>query len=187
MRSHPMKHALVALPAVLALALPALAQAPPAAPPAVAPATAPTPAAGTVEAERPPLDAEVETGGYSYNSQGRRDPFVSLQRPVSADRGPKTRKPGMEGFLIQEVALKGVVKTEGGGTGVAVSPGYIAILLGTDGKSYPVRIGQRLFDGVITAIDATSVTFRQEVTDPLSPVKTRDLKKSLYASEEARQ
>jgi hypothetical protein len=36
-------------------------------------------------------------------------------------------------------------------------------------------------------VDATSVSFRQEVTDPLSPVKTRDLKKSLYATEEARQ
>ena len=47
--------------------------------------------------------------------------------------------------------------------------------------------GQRLYDGQITAVDATSVTFRQEVTDPLSPVKTREVRKSLYASEEARQ
>jgi Tfp pilus assembly protein PilP len=135
------------------------------------------------------LDQEMEPapGGYTYNPQGRRDPFVSLQKPVAADRGPKTRKPGMEGFLIQEIALRGVVKTAGGGTGVASSPGYIAIFQGTDGKSYFVTVGQRLFDGVITAIDATSVSFRQEVTDPLSPVKTRDVKMSLYPSEEARQ
>ena len=52
-------------------------------------------------------------GGYAYNSGGRRDPFVSLQRPVAADRGPKTRKPGMEGFLIQEIALKGIVQDDG--------------------------------------------------------------------------
>jgi hypothetical protein len=135
---------------------------------------------------RPPLDVELETGGYSYNSGGRRDPFVSLQRPVAADRGPKTRKPGMEGFLIQEVALKGIVRTTGSGMGVAGRPGYIAMFLGADGKSYFVSTGQRLYDGVITAMDATSVTFRQEVTDPLSPVKTRDVRKSLYASEEAR-
>ncbi len=74
-------------------------------------AEAATPGAG--EAARPPLDVELETGGYSYNSQGRRDPFVSLQRPVAADRGPKTRKPGMEGFLIQEIALKGDRPDEG--------------------------------------------------------------------------
>jgi len=156
------------------------------------PGPSPSPAAGeppkAEEIPRTPLDTEVEpAGGYSYNAQGRRDPFVSLQRPVAADRGPKTRKPGMEGFLIQEVALKGIVRTTGGGTGVASKPGYIAIFLGTDGKSYFVTTGQRLFDGVITAVDATSVSFRQEVTDPLSPVKTRDIKKSLYATEEARQ
>ena len=81
----------------------------------------------------------------------------------------------MEGFLIQEVALKGIVKTRRRRTGIASRRGYIAIFLGTDGKSYFVTTGQRLFDGVITAVDATSVSFRQEVTDPLSPVKTRDI------------
>lgn len=159
---------------------------------AQAPSPAPSPAAGqppkAEDVTRPPLETEMEPpGGFSYNPQGRRDPFVSLQRPIAADRGPKTRKPGMEGFLIQEIALKGIVKTTGGGTGIASRPGHIAIFLGTDGKSYFVTTGQRLFDGVITAVDATSVSFRQEVTDPLSPVKTRDLKKSLYATEEARQ
>jgi Tfp pilus assembly protein PilP len=165
------------------LAVPTLAQAP-AAP---VPATAAEATPGEADAARPPLDVELETGGYAYNPQGRRDPFVSLQRPVAADRGPKTRKPGMEGFLIQEIALKGIVKTKGGGIGEASRAGFIAMFLGADGKSYFVTTGQRLYDGVITAVDATSVTFRQEVTDPLSPVKTREVRKSLYASEEARQ
>ena len=130
---------------------------------------------------------ELESGGFAYNSMGRRDPFVSLQQPVSPDRGPKTRKPGMEGFLIQEIALKGIVRTKGGGVGLAQKPGYIAMFLGADGKSYFVGAGQRLYDGEIVAVDATSVTFRQEVTDPLSPVKTREVRKSLNALEEARQ
>ncbi len=169
----------------LALAGPAAAQEPAAAPEAAGAEAAPDPGADTAELSRPPLDA-METGGFSYQFDGRRDPFVSLQRPVAADRGPKTRKPGMEGFLIQEVALKGVVRTAGGGTGVALEPGFIATFLGADGKSYFVRLGQRLYDGVITAVDATSVTFRQDVTDPLSPVKSREIRKSLYASEEAR-
>jgi Tfp pilus assembly protein PilP len=197
MRTTAMK-LFVVLALVLWAAVPGRAQQPaagtkPAAPAekpasgAAAQGTATGTAAQGTEVNRPPLDVELETGGYSYNSQGRRDPFVSLQSPVTADRGPKTRKPGMEGFLIQEVALKGIVKTTGGGTGVAQKPGYIAIFLGADGKSYFVTTGQRLYDGVIVAIDPTSVTFRQEVTDPLSPVKTREVRKSLYASEEARQ
>jgi Tfp pilus assembly protein PilP len=182
----------LALAAALALAGAAFAQTPapgPAGqtPPASTAEAAPPGAEAGADTTRPPLDVEIETGGYAYNAQGRRDPFVSLQRPVAADRGPKTRKPGMEGFLIQEIALKGIVKTAGGGTGVAQRTGFVAMFLGADGKSYFVTTGQRLFDGVITAVDATSVTFRQEVTDPLSPVKTREVRKSLYASEEARQ
>ena len=87
------------------------------------------------------VDQELEPDptGYSYNPQGRRDPFVSLLKPCPADQGARTRRPGMEGFLIQEVALKGIVRTP---------KGYIAMLLGTDGKSYFVKVGQRLFDGV---------------------------------------
>ena len=188
MRGPAMK---LALAAALAFAGVALAQTTAPAPagqtPPPAEAAAPAGPEAAVDAPRPALDVEFETGGYAYNAQGRRDPFVSLQRPIAADRGPKTRKPGMEGFLIQEIALKGIVKTTGGGTGVAQRTGFIAMFLGADGKSYFVTTGQRLFDGVITAVDATSVTFRQEVTDPLSPVKTREVRKSLYASEEARQ
>jgi Tfp pilus assembly protein PilP len=166
---------------------PAAPAAPTATPAAPVEATGTAASAAPAEPERPPLDAELETGGYTYNPQGRRDPFVSLQRPVSADRGPKTRKPGMEGFLIQEVALKGVVRTKGGGLGSAKQSGFIAVILGADGKSYFVTTGQRLYDGQIVGVDASSVTFRQEVTDPLSPVKTREVRKSLNASEEARQ
>jgi len=165
-------------PATLALAslfLGAVAAAPAR---AQAPAAPPSPAASPGADSLKSIGTEGSPEGYNYNPMGRRDPFVSLLKPVSPDQGPKTRRPGMEGFLIQEVALKGIVKTP---------KGFTAMLLGTDGKSYFVGVGQRLFDGLVTAIDATTVTFRQEVTDPLSTVKSRDVKKTLYPSEEARQ
>jgi type IV pilus assembly protein PilP len=160
---------------LVALTVPAWAQ--------QAPPAAPSPGAGEpakTDTIKSIIEQELQPdpGGYSYNPQGRRDPFVSLLKPVSADQGARTRRPGMEGFLIQEVALKGIVRTP---------KGYTAMLLGTDGKSYFVNVGQRLFDGVITSIDATTVTFRQEVSDPLSTVKSRDVRKTLYPSEEARQ
>lgn len=164
--------------AAAALSGPVLAQAPQPAAPATAPADAsPAPASDTIKSI---IDQELQPdpSGYSYSPQGRRDPFVSLLKPVSADQGARTRRPGMEGFLIQEVALKGIVRTP---------KGFTAMLLGTDGKSYFVNVGQRLFDGVIVSIDATTVTLRQEVSDPLSTVKSRDVKKTLYPTEEARQ
>lgn len=146
---------------------------------APAPDASPSPSSVSPDVVKNRIDQEIAPapGSYSYTAQGRRDPFVSLLKPVS-ESGPGKRRPGMEGFLIQEVALKGIVKD---------SKGFTAMLLGTDGKSYFVKVGQRLFDGVITAIDASTVTFRQEVTDPLSSVRSRDVKKTLYPSEEGRQ
>jgi Tfp pilus assembly protein PilP len=138
------------------------------------------PAATSADTIKSIIEQELEPapGGYTYRPQGRRDPFVSLRRPVSADEGPKTRPAGLEGLLIQEIALKGIVKQQ---------IGFVALLEGTDRKSYFVKLGQRLFDGSVVAIDASTVTFRQEVTDPLATQKVRDVKKSLYPIEEARQ
>lgn len=162
--------ATLAVIGLLVAATMAAAQAP-------APEPSPTPVSPDVVKNRIDQEIAPAPGTYSYTAQGRRDPFVSLLKPVS-ESGPGKRRPGMEGFLIQEVALKGIVKD---------SKGFTAMLLGTDGKSYFVKVGQRLFDGVITAIDASTVTFRQEVTDPLSSVRSRDVKKTLYPSEEGRQ
>jgi Tfp pilus assembly protein PilP len=144
---------------------------------APAPAASPSPISPDVVTNRIDQEVTPAPGSYAYTAQGRRDPFVSLLKPVS-ESGPGKRRPGMEGFLIQEVALRGIVKD---------AKGFTAMLVGTDGKSYFCKVGQRLFDGVITAIDASTVTFRQEVTDPLSSVRSRDVKKTLYPSEEGRQ
>ncbi len=139
----------------------------------------PDPNAGPDSSMRAILERETEPqpGQYSYNPGNRRDPFVSLVKPVEGAAHP-TRKEGMEGFLINEVALKGIVKTR---------EGYVALIVGPDQrKAYFPKVGQRFFDGVITAMDQTTVTFRQEDTNPLSPVRVREVKKSLYP-EEARQ
>jgi Tfp pilus assembly protein PilP len=164
-----MKATLAVITLMLAATM-AAAQAP-------APAASPSPISPDVVTNRIDQEVTPAPGSYAYTAQGRRDPFVSLLKPVS-ESGPGKRRPGMEGFLIQEVALRGIVKD---------AKGFTSMLVGTDGKSYFCKVGQRLFDGVITAIDASTVTFRQEVTDPLSSVRSRDVKKTLYPSEEGRQ
>jgi Tfp pilus assembly protein PilP len=163
------KNLLLALLAVALAAATVRAQAPPEEPEE----TAATPA----QDENLKQLLEKELGPDQYDSGGRRDPFISLQKPVTST-GPQQRPRGVEGFLIQELALKGIVRTQ---------DGFVAMLLGPDNKSYFLRVGQRLYDGAITNIDMTSVTFHQDVTDPLATVRTREVKKSLYPSEEARQ
>ena len=103
-----MMHAtrLLAVAVAVAAASPVLAQAPPPAPAtAPAPDASPAPASDTIKSI---IDQELQPdpSGYSYSPQGRRDPFVSLLKPVSADQGARTRRPGMEGFLI----VKGEVR-----------------------------------------------------------------------------
>ena len=118
-------------------------------------------------------------GGYRYNAGGRRDPFMSLVRRGGAAREDEAkRKQGVEGLLISELSLQGIVKSV---------EGYIAFFAAPNGKSIWVKNNQRFYDGQLVAIDATTATFRQEVSDPLNPVKTRDVKKYLNPSEEATQ
>ena len=173
------------LPALLATAPMALAQqptTPPAAAPpaAAAPATAtPTPSAATTGGDliQSILEQELEAprNGYTYNPAGRRDPFISLAKPVTGEASERVRQPGIAGFLLQETSLKGLVRN---------NDGWIAVLEGPDRKGYFVRVGQRLHDGVITQIDAAGLTFRQEITDPLSPAKSRDVRRLLNSAQE---
>jgi len=168
---------------LLAFAVSTLAQQPP--PPAAAtppPAASPSPeaarAAGGGEIIQSILEQELDAprNGYIYNPAGRRDPFISLAKPLATDdQANRPHRPGIEGFLLQETSLKGVVKN---------NDGWIAVLEGPDKKGYFVRVGQRMYDGVVTQIDAAGLTFRQEITDPLSPAKSRDVRRLMNSAQE---
>jgi Tfp pilus assembly protein PilP len=158
---------------------PAKAKAP-AAVAATTPAPVAPPSAGAAGGEmiQSILEQELDPprNGFIYNAVGRRDPFISLAKPVATDdAASRPRRPGIEGFLLQETSLKGVVKN---------LDGWIAVLEGPDKKGYFVRAGQRMHDGVITAVDAAGLTFRQEITDPLSPAKSRDVRRLLNSAQE---
>jgi Tfp pilus assembly protein PilP len=158
-----------------AAAKPPAAAATPAATPAASPAG--TPAAGG-EIIESILEQELEPprNGFVYNPAGRRDPFISLAKPVASDdANSRPKPPGLAGFMLQETALKGIVKN---------NDGWIAVLEGPDKKGYFVRVGQRLYDGVITGIDAAGLSFRQEITDPLSPAKSREVRRFLNSAQE---
>jgi len=131
----------------------------------------------SLDVDQVPDTIELTDGsGFSYNSAGRRDPFVSLAQGFEV-LSPDVRPPGLRGMLIQEVTLRGIVKTE---------VGYIAMIQGTDNKSYFAKLGERLYDGTISKISDTNVIFRQEINDPLRVEKFQNVEKSLYPVEETR-
>lgn len=161
---------LVASCAVLAGLLPAVphveAQAPvPAQPPVTAP-SAVTPDAPP----SPPSD-------YIYAAEGRRDPFVSLMsRGVPREAGGKGRRvEGVAGLFIEEVLLRGVLNSR---------DGAVAIIAGANGKTYIVRVGDVLADGVVASIAPDAIELTQIIRDPLSAEKQRQVRKPLREEQE---
>ena len=114
---------------------------------------------------------------FSYEAAGRRDPFVSLVGRGATPDASSDRPAGLPGMLINEISVKGIMKERAG---------FIALVQGTDKKTYAVRQGQRLLDGSVKSITADAVIFAQDVNDPLSVVKQREVRKALRAGEENR-
>jgi Tfp pilus assembly protein PilP len=161
----------------VATAAPALAQAPAAKgqPPAPAAKTAP-PAAVT----KPDLPAPPPN--FEYSPQGRRDPFVSLvNRGIEpgALGGSATGKrvEGVPGLLTAELTVRGLLQTRGA---------WIAMVSGPDGKIFTIRVGDKLADGVVRTVTAQYVVILQEVNDPLSLEKQREVRKFLRGGEEVK-
>jgi len=141
-----------------------------------APATAPARAPANAPAA---ASSPLEPQGYTYDPQGRRDPFVSLLRRGSDVSRPSggSRANGLAGLETSEVTLKGTIASQGT---------YVGILQGSDSKTYIVRAGDKLLDGTIRAINPESMVIAQQVSDPLSLEKQREVRKVLRQTEEAK-
>ena len=120
-----------------------------------------------------------EPVGFTYNSEGRRDPFVSLLRRGAPTRAGGTgvggaRPAGLAGLEVGEVTLRGTVRSR---------EGFVAILEGVDQKTYIVRAGDKLFDGTVRTISQNEMVIVQQVNDPLSLEKQREVRKVLRQAE----
>lgn len=149
--------------------------------PAPAPAAAPAakPAEGAKAANEAPSPA-LQPSGFAYNPEGRRDPFVNLLRrgsgvDMTANAGPRPN--GLKGLAAGEVTLKGTMASKGA---------YVAILQGSDSRTYVVRAGEKLYDGQVRSITADSMVILQQVNDPLSKETQREVRKVLRQTEEAK-
>ena len=160
--------ALCSLAVLLAVPVPALSQTP--AGPAPAPVEKPSTAPLSQQELRPPQ-------GYTYKAEGRRDPFVTLlKRGSEATTSTAAgRAAGLAGLNTGEVTLRGILASQGE---------YVAMLLGSDSRTYIVRPGDKLADGMIRAITADAMVVLQQVHDPLSPqLKQREVQKRLRQTE----
>ncbi len=114
-------------------------------------------------------EPENAEDAYRYDPQGRRDPFRSLIGPTPK-LDDSNRPEGLPGFLIDELKLQGIFKTRQGFTAMVNAP---------DNKGYSVRVGDKVLDGEVIRVTATSVVFRQEVNDPTRIERYREVVKDL--------
>ena len=130
-----------------------------------APQTPPAPAAPT-----PPAN-------FAYGAEGRRDPFVALIGKTGQQRGVQkidARAEGVPGIGTEELSVRGIIQSQGA---------WVAMISGPSGKVYTVRPGDRLADGTIRTITAEAVIIQQQVNDPLSLEKQREVRKFLRGGE----
>jgi Tfp pilus assembly protein PilP len=136
-----------------------------------APQQQPAPAAPAPTAAPEPATA-VDT--YTYQPDGRRDPFVSVLRGGSEPRQASRRGEGLSGMLTADISVSGVMQSSGS---------FVALIQGPDKKTYLVHPGDKLMDGTIKTVAADGLTVVQDVNDPLSLAKTREVRKLLRSLE----
>ena len=114
---------------------------------------------------------------FSYSPEGRRDPFRSLYENLDQVKGPRPK--GVEGMLVTELNLTGIVRDSNGGD--------VALVIGSDNKGYFLRVGDEVYDGTVTTVDPRQgqITFRQQVDDPRLIKPYRDVVKRLVPAEES--
>jgi Tfp pilus assembly protein PilP len=154
--------------ATLGVAAHVAAQAPPAA--AAAPATPPA---------SPRVDLPTPPANFEYRPEGRRDPFMNLSRSgtVAAVDAGAARPSGAAGLAVDELMVRGIVQSQGA---------YVAMVSGPSGQTFTIRAGSKLFDGTVRAITPEAVMILQQVSDPLSLQKQREVRIALRVQEEGK-
>jgi Tfp pilus assembly protein PilP len=148
----------VALAVVVAVAEPLYAQ-------ALAPAAA-------VNVPQTPSEA------YTYKPDGRRDPFVSLVGTGAEPRATGKRGDGLGAFGVGEIAVRGVLQSRSA---------LVAMVQGPDNKTYLIHTGDKLADGVVKRVTPEGIVVVQQVSDPRSTEKQREVRKLLRSLEDVKE
>jgi len=123
-----------------------------------------------VEDQKKPAEPKADAP-KQINLLGRRDPFVSpvVNRSMLGS-GCST---GKRCLAIDQINLKGVVKSDGG---------MIAVVVNTLNKAYFLRENDPVFNGYVVRITGDSIIFKETVQDRLGKPLTREVTKKITTS-----
>jgi hypothetical protein len=104
----------------------------------------------------------------TINAVGRRDPFISPVVKLGAIGSGCSS--GKRCLAIDQIALKGVVKSD---------VGMIAVVVNAMDKAYFLRENDPVFNGYVVKITGDSIVFKESFKDRLGKPLTRDVTKSI--------
>jgi Tfp pilus assembly protein PilP len=122
-------------------------------------------AAPSVQESKP---AEIKKASEAVRAAGWRDPFVSPVIAMGATGSGCSA--GKRCLTIDQIALKGVVKSESG---------MIAVVTNSLDKAYFLRENDPVFNGYVVKITGDSIIFKETFHDRLGKSLTRDVTKSI--------
>jgi Tfp pilus assembly protein PilP len=124
-----------------------------------------TPAESPAESKDEAAEKKKESGYITAGN--RRDPFVS---PVVEHLGGSGCSTGKRCLAIDQIALRGIVKSDGG---------MIAVVVNSLDKAYFLRENDPVFNGYVLKISGDSVVFKETVQDKLGHLSTREVVKKI--------
>ena len=120
-----------------------------------------------VEARKKPADGKKDAP-KQLSMTGRRDPFVSpVVNRGFVDSGCST---GKKCLTIEQIDLKGVVKSDNG---------FIAVVVNAVNKAYFLRQNDPVFNGYVVKITGDSIVFKQTMQDKLGKSFQREVTKRI--------
>jgi len=119
-------------------------------------------ASTTLEAPKPEKQEDKK-----YSMTGKRDPFVSPVVNRQSGSGCSTGKKCLD---IEQVALRGVVKSDNG---------MIAVVTNGLNKAYFLRENDPVFNGYVEKITVDSIVFKETFQDRLGKPFTKDVVKRI--------
>jgi hypothetical protein len=133
------------------------------------------PAAPKVEAAKPAAaDPEVAKDAAEKPApelKRGRDPFVSVV--MAREAGASCAGSGKKCLIIDQVMLKGIVRSQ---------VGPIAVVTSSANKTYFLKENDPVYNGVVVKINPDSIIFRETVTDRLGKSIQREVVKKVNNS-----
>ncbi len=128
-------------------------------------AAEPTPAVAVEDKKTP---AEPKKEEKTYSSLGKRDPFISpvVSRSVSGSGCSS----GKRCLAIDQIALTGIIKSDGG---------MIAVVVNALNKAYFLRENDPVFNGYVVKITPDSIVFKETIQDKLGKSFEREVTKKI--------